>query len=467
MTKEVGLDLLKLKHDVNTKRAKRSINGPGTIIAGALDKYNTDNAQSRRGRRPSGQEMAFDGLTSGLSTGLKIAESSDFVKKLQAIDASLSERLNYYDNRRKQKEAAEPFVLPAMEVMNSDMPYEQASPLLQQQFSSAQANGVPGLEGFSYAGFIPNSAIVLGTKDGKTVPIDMSRFIDPEVAKGIISNGISRGTLQEKRRRNDMESDPNSPLGKKAASYSKQVEFNTSPEEMARAAGLQARAKKNAEKVMEFEDKLHIADASVANLTELMKVMSKSGLQGSSTVQAAARYLAAKTGETYSIDSVKMLLQSEFASLSDVVGPGVKSDSDMKRFDETLTRLETHPEAAMNMLNARIKLAQNKTNEYRRKLELYAQDPTANLNSTVNYSAGIYNQPQQQENISPEKPLNLSPAEQQAAGKTNMPPRNEAKIEQFLKDGARWMQDPKSGEKKLVPHNEQQDALSLGVEFVD
>jgi len=218
---------------------------------------------------------------------------------------------------------------------------------------------------------------------------------------------------------------------------------------------------------MEFEDKLHIADASVANLTELMKVMSKSGLQGSSTVQAAARYLAAKTGETYSIDSVKMLLQSEFASLSDVVGPGVKSDSDMKRFDETLTRLETHPEAAMNMLNARIKLAQNKTNEYRRKLELYAQDPTANLNSTVNYSAGIYNQPQQQENISPEKPLNLSPAEQQAAGKTNMPPRNEAKIEQFLKDGARWMQDPKSGEKKLIPHNEQQDMLSLGVEFVD
>jgi hypothetical protein len=183
---------------------------------------------------------------------------------------------------------------------------------------------------------------------------------------------------------------------------------------------------------MEFEDKLHIADASVANLTELMKVMSKSGLQGSSTVQAAARYLAAKTGETYSIDSVKMLLQSEFASLSDVVGPGVKSDSDMKRFDETLTRLETHPEAAMNMLKARIKLAQNKTNEYRRKLELYAQDPTANLNSTVNYSAGIYNQPgeqgQQQEKISPENPLNLTPEQQQAAGKAQMPQQQQAEM---------------------------------------
>ena len=463
MAKPIGLDLLKLRKDVDYKNAESaSQHSPGTIIAGALDQHNANTAQQRRGRRVSGQEMALDGLTSGLSTGLKIAQSSEFVKKLQAIDASLTERLSYYENKEKQKQAAEPFVLPAMEVMNSDMPYEQASPLLQQQFSSAQANGVPGLEGFSYAGFIPNSGIVLGTKDGKTVPIDMSRFIDPEVAKGIISNGISMATLQERRRRNDMESDPNSALGKKAASYSKQVEFNTSPEERARAAALESRARKNSEKAMEFEDKLHIADASVANLTELMKVMGKSGLQGSSTVQAAARYLAAKTGETYSIDSVKMLLQSEFASLSDVVGPGVKSDSDMKRFDETLTRLETHPEAAMNMLNARIKLAQNKTNEYRRKLELYAQDPTANLNSTVNYSAGIYNQPQQQgqqqEKISPETPLNLTPEQQQAAGKAQMPQQQQAEMVRMTAP---------DGTAILIPAANVDAAISQGARLVE
>ena len=75
-----------------------------------------------------------------------------------------------------------------------------------------------------------------------------------------------------------------------------------------------------------------------------------------------------------------MLLQSSLYELKNIF-KGATSDKDISEFMATLPTLEKNPKASLNRLNVLLTRFENKRNLYKKQVEDYSKDVTANLHS--------------------------------------------------------------------------------------
>jgi hypothetical protein len=124
-----------------------------------------------------------------------------------------------------------------------------------------------------------------------------------------------------------------------------------------------------------------------------------------------------------------MLVASQYSKADEILGKGVRSDSDMKMFAKTIPSLDKNPQAVLKLLEAQQTQIEKERKAGRIKLKKFADNPLANLTDDTDYSEGMYGaSPTQQAEmsripISPENPLPLTPEEQQAAGQSPMVPQ--------------------------------------------
>lgn len=167
--------------------------------------------------------------------------------------------------------------------------------------------------------------------------------------------------------------------------YVQHTNFDTNPKLRGDRAAHEEQGRNNAKYISEIQPKLEAADTLYSNLDEIEKIITDSSQTGSSPKDAAWRFLAKKFGfdGTYSEDRMRMLLRSQFSKLPDVLGPGVKSDTDIKMFVEGMIGLDKNKKAVLEQIKFDKALTQNKSNLYRQQAKQYEQDKVANIHTST------------------------------------------------------------------------------------
>lgn len=361
--------------------AYKDYKGYAGNIAEGLDQHLAASRADRKGRRKNTWEYATDGVTQGLSTGLKMVSEKEKVNNVmsyltQVGDAAAQQNAWYEKEADFNKDMRDP-ARTSIDLMYSGRPYEEILADLKKIEEVAQANN-PNFKG-RLVSFTPNSTYTQWNVDGEQKIIDLRTFAGESHATAARKGWLERQSLAEGKNQAEREDRSIAARERNATNY----EHSQNPQVIA----LQVRARKNAEYVHEIQPKLEIADKSVADLEKIVTIASNASAQGSGVIKEIQRYLQETTGHTYSQDSIQMLLQSSYGNAGSVLGPGARSDKDMELFGKTLLTMDKDPKAFLQMAKIRIAEGKSQAGRYREQLAAYNKDPTANLyESTSNLS---------------------------------------------------------------------------------
>ena len=164
--------------------AYKDYKGTSGHIAEGLDRYSADMKQGAQGRRKRGWEYALEGLTEGVSTGLKMSAEQEKISRVmgyfqQTGDAAAQMNQQYKDKAAFTGAMAAP-AKAAVPLLYSGKPYEEVNPVLGDLWNSAKLNN-SSLQG-DYIGFIPNTPnIIVRGNDGKEQVVSLSQYAGDEL----------------------------------------------------------------------------------------------------------------------------------------------------------------------------------------------------------------------------------------------------------------------------------------------
>lgn len=169
---------------------------------------------------------------------------------------------------------------------------------------------------------------------------------------------------------------------KRANAYEKHADFDTDPVQRGMRAGLEERARKNSTYIHDREQDLFNGDEALQSMKEIRNVIDTSSKVGSTPSAALQRWYAEKTGNTEDMDTMKLNSLAYLKQLKQVFG-NVVSDSDLKHAEATWPTMDKNKDALLKAIDKTITSVENKVNLYRKQINDYNQDPTANLFSST------------------------------------------------------------------------------------
>jgi hypothetical protein len=350
--------------------------------------------------RPRSKWRAF---IDGAFRGFEFGEKQNMTKKMKEKYEMLERNLEYhqqladYSNKILEQEQKKEMI--KQEVSQFTDPIYQAS------INGASRQDVDDMGRLAFRalqdkGIVPDGSAFIGI-DPQTMtaiyqnPSNERSFVNltpyvtsdgMEAAKQKIDNLSAQARMRSADASMIRANTESSPLSQEAKqAYITNAKFNTNPEERGNRAAFEAQGKMNAKHIAEIQPKIESVDTLVSNLNDIERIIKESQLAGKSPLKSVFRFLARNSGfdGAYSEDRMRMLLRSQFGKLSDVLGPGVKSDTDMKVFEEGMIGLDKDKTAVLEQIAFDKALAKNKANLYRQQIYKYEQNKTANLHSNT------------------------------------------------------------------------------------
>ncbi len=127
-------------------------------------------------------------------------------------------------------------------------------------------------------------------------------------------------------------------------------------------------------------DKFTKNNEILPQIDELSELLSTSNLAGSSKLAAFKRYVAQQTGADEDVLNSNNLGQFYLEWLSDNTS-GVLSDKDIAIYSKGFATIDKNPKAAVDSLNRLKQRISSQQNKYQQQLDLFNQNPGANLHT--------------------------------------------------------------------------------------
>lgn len=415
MTQPNILDHQKFNLDLQKNQMEALSKQPGknAHISGMLDDYRGGLRESGKGRSKNTWEYAMDGLTTGLSFGLKKADSDSYKKVQEYFDANLANlQSQNKSNMAKEQERLkmEPYAMTALQLMNGEMPYEQVNQQLGSIWQQAQLEN-PKLKG-SFVSYIPNSDMInVRSDDGQVNVVPMASFVGADAYQKLRKDSLERQKLK-------LESDPNTIANKHKQAYIDDVNNRWDPNKQYDRNFSGEQAKKQADFVQEQEKRLQIIDNAESKLMNLKDLFESDKVISGKTLGAFAKRIFGAAFNTEG-KSYTELMQAMTNGLYSFMKDGnAFGNVNMKEFE---LQTKQAPDE-MNTPKGNLKII-----EYQLKRLTEERSRTKHIvDSYQNYNTK--NQKSEQQPISPENPLPLTPGEQQSAGKAQMPQQQQPKM---------------------------------------
>jgi len=347
------------------------------------------------GKRKPAYQTIIEGLMNGVQYGMqkkqveerkeKYGKIANVLNYFEQNAAALAAQNNKNMQRENERVKVEPYGVAALELSYSDMPYEQINPQMANLFQQAKLNN-PNIKG-DYAGYIPKTPnILVRDETGNISTFPLTGVVPEETVKRITQNAINQQTADARtksanasalRANIDAEyAETNAEARKTNSDYQN---FLMDPKKFAEREGIKTRAAWNSNKIGEIQDNLQNSDVILSDLTRLRDLIKNSWSSGKGlTGGMLIRGLGSIAGQTEDVDEAKMLLQSSLYELKNIF-KGATSDKDISEFMATLPTLEKNPKASLNRLNVLLTRFENKRNLYKKQVEDYSKDVTANL----------------------------------------------------------------------------------------
>lgn len=166
--------------------AYKGYKGTAGHIADGLDKHAAGMREDAKGRRKNGWEYAMEGLTEGLSTGLKMSAENEKIAKImeyfkQTGDAA-AQMNEYHEEKQQFQKSMEPSAQAAVSLAYSGKPYEVVDPVMRDLWNTTQANN-KGLTG-TYIGYVPNTSdIIVRDPEGNQQLVSLGEFAGKDYTK--------------------------------------------------------------------------------------------------------------------------------------------------------------------------------------------------------------------------------------------------------------------------------------------
>jgi hypothetical protein len=377
------------------KLAYNDYQTPAGMLGDTFSQYTASQEaeRARTGRKKGLWENLTEGFSSGMAAGLKAYSKNEKVNRVlnyfNTVSNEAGKQLQWHEGQAQFNAKVQPFAQTAMQIMNSEGSLEMKNATLQ-KIADNMRNSVPDFN-YEVAGVIPNTNQI-ALRDRATNEIEnisLSKyvgqdFLDAEDRRILAEEQKNYERAKQNEQRQLEISEMN------ARNYEKQTNFQTNPEVQGNVSKIKKQIETNIKYINELQPKIERIDLSVSNLEEIKDIIEGEITEGGILSPAggglrgwAARLLGNVSGESLKADKVKMLLATEYARASEIVGGGARSDQDMKDFKETLADLEKNPYAAVSMLEKKIRQSQNQSAFYREQIRLYEEDPAANLQANI------------------------------------------------------------------------------------
>ena len=187
-------------------------------------------------------------------------------------------------------------------------------------------------------------------------------------------------------------------------------------------------------------------------INDFRTLLSNSQLTGSSKIAGLKRYIAKQTGMDEDVLNAKNLGQF-YLEWMNANSKGALSDRDIKVYSAGFADIEKNPQASIKILDRLEKKLQNQQDIFTTKLNLYDEDPGANL-SQIN----ILNR-----NIRKKAPEKYPVAANQEI--TPITPENTGMDEMPMGQESVMMQDA-NGDQYMIPANEVEGAINEGLAII-
>ena len=405
------LDYQKFSAELQKNQVENVAKRPGqnSHIAGALDEFKGQLREGGKGRRRKPWEYGMDGLVSGLSLGLKKSDSDASQKVMdyfQANTENIEEQNRYNMKKEQERIVMEPYAMTSLQLMNGELPYEQVNQQLGSIWQQAQLAN-PKLKG-SFVSYIPNSDMInVRGDDGKVSVVPMASFIGADAYQNLRKDSLERQKLK-------LESDPNSIANRHKQAYIDDVNNRWDPKKKYNQNYGGQQGKNDADTLKNLVERENGIKLARFKLDEAKKLF-KGGkvISGKSFAAAASRL----TGEAFNTDAMSdtQAFESAVKGITGYVKNNVSwGNANMKEFQNIVGQLpltEYTPKAVATIMDQLERLMTREFEDIYEDRQKYNDFNTKNQNS-------------QQQPITPENPLTLTPEEQQAAGKNNMPDRS-------------------------------------------
>lgn len=349
------------------------------------------------GKRKPAYQTIIEGLMNGVQYGMqkkqveaqkeKYGKISRFLDYFDKTATELSRQNNENMQRENERVKIEPYAKTALELAYNGGDYASTDQAMQNIFRELKATN-PQIKG-DLVGYIPNTPVLnIRDAEGNIKPLNLTQFVNEETLKRVQDNFQSQQANNARMKSADASmmraevdatyAETNAEARKTNSDYQN---FLMDPKKFAERESIKVRAAENSKKIGEIQDNLQNSDVIISDLTRLRDLIKNSWSSGKGlTGGMLIRGLGSIAGQTEDVDEAKMLLQSSLYELKNIF-KGATSDKDISEFMATLPTLEKNPKSSLNRLNVLLTRFENKRNLYKKQVEDYSKDVTANLHS--------------------------------------------------------------------------------------
>lgn len=444
--------------------AYKDYQAPTSMMGDSFLRYGQEQAAERAklGRKKNWTDDLTEGFSEGLGIAFKTHGQNEKFNRVanyfKEVGDNAAYRLQLAKGEAAFNQDAQPYAQTAMKIINANGDRTSTLNALQNVFSQMKANN-SDITG-EVVDYSPNTNSVIFRTDKGDQMINLTGFAGEDYAWEMQRAKLLKEAEEFERKEMESKGLRDQIALMNAENYKKQTEFQTNPTTQENLTRTKKQIETNIKYISELQPKIERIDLSINSLGEIRDIIKNEIKNGKITSPAggglrgwAARMLGNITGESVTADKVKMLLATEYARASEIVGGGVRSDQDQKDFKETLANLEKNPHAALWMLDKKIEQSKGQAAFYRDQINLYEEDPAANLQAHIpNLAEGQYtpvDYEKKQSNTITQQSINPKPLYNQAPeGYTNIKRLSDGRVKYIPND--KVDQALASGEFELV-----------------